>query len=54
MKYLHIGPNSKIYIDYIKFIEENFDEKEHKFLYPKENGKSLIENIFFIIKCNAL
>ena len=50
MKYLHIGPNSKIYIDYIKFIEENFDEKEHKFLYPKENGKSLIENIFFIIK----
>lgn len=50
MKYLHIGPNSRIYIDYIKFIEENFDEKEHKFLYPKENGKSLIENIFFIIK----
>ena len=50
MKYLHIGPNSRIYIDCIKFIKENFDEKEHKFLYPKEKGKSLIENIFFIIK----
>ena len=50
MKYLHIGPNSKIYTDFIEFIEENFDKKEHKFLYPKENGKSLIENIFFIIK----
>ena len=50
MKYLHIGPNSKIYTDFIGFIEENFDKKEHKFLYPKKNGKSLIENISFIIK----
>ena len=50
MKYLHIGPNSRIYTDFIEFVEENFDKKEHKFLYTKENGKSLIENIFFIIK----
>lgn len=50
MKYLHIGANSRIYTDYIKFIDENFDRKEHKFLYPKENGKNLTENIFIIIK----
>ena len=32
MKYLHICNPSIISIEYIKFINKNFNKKEHKFL----------------------
>ena len=37
MKYLHIGPNSRIYTDFIEFVEENFDKKEHKFYISEDS-----------------